>query len=103
MRRRMWTVTALMLLVLALVPRPAAAAAPRTQVRREKTLSGFAAFWDAVRGGLSPQAIFGRLGPGMDPGGNPTSPGSGHSDTGTRPLRPPHPESDLGPGMDPLG
>ena len=102
MRRRVWTVTALLLLVLALVPWPAAAAS-QAQVQREKTLSGFAALWEAVRGVLSPQVIFGRLGPGMDPGGNPTPPGSSPSDTGTRPPRPPHPESDLGPGMDPLG
>jgi len=102
MHRRVWTVTALLLLVLALVPQPAVAAS-QAQVRREKTPSGFAALWEGVRGVLAPQAIFGRLGPGMDPGGTPTPAGSGPSETGTRPSRPPHPESDLGPGMDPLG
>jgi hypothetical protein len=102
MRRRVWTVAAFLLLVLALVPRPAVAASQAQARMESKTRSGFAALWEAVRGVLSPQAIFGRLGPGMDPGGNPTPPGSGPSGAGAR-SRPPHPESDLGAGMDPLG
>lgn len=103
MRRRVWTVAALLLLVLALVPLSARAEA-RAQVRTEtKTPSGLAALWGAVRAVLSPQVIFGKLGPGMDPGGNPTPPGSGPSNTGTRPPRSPHPGSDLGSGMHPFG
>jgi hypothetical protein len=102
MHSRVWIVTALLLLVLALVPRPTAAAS-QAQVRREKTLSAFAALWEAVREVLSPQVIFGRLGPGMDPGGTPAPSANGAMGTGARPSRPPHPESDLGPGMDPLG
>jgi hypothetical protein len=103
MRRRMWTVSAALLLVLALVPWPAAAAS-QTQGRTEsKTRSGFAALWEAVLGVLTPQVIFGRLGAGMDPGGSPAPPTNGAPGIGARPARPAYPDNDLGPGMDLLG
>lgn len=103
MHRRVWTAATLLLLGLALVPRPAPAAF-QAQVGKElRTPTGFAVLWYAARGMLSPQRIFGLLGPGMDPGGSTTPPPNGTLGTGVKPPRPPHPESDLGPGMDPLG
>jgi hypothetical protein len=101
MRRRVWTVAATLLLVLALMPLPVAAATGKTRME-SKTRGGLAVLWEAVLGMLSPHAIFERLGAGMDPGGNPTAPPHGTLGTGGT-SRPPHPESDLGPGMDPLG
>ncbi len=103
MRRRVWTVSAALLLVLALVPRPVAAASQARVNMDSKTRSGFAALWEAVLTVLSPHGIFGSLGAGMDPGGNAVPPTNGAPGTGARPARPAHPDNDLGPGMDPLG
>ena len=91
MRRRPWTLATLLLLALAVVPRPAAAG-ERAAVKPVRSAS--AAFWEGLRY-LPFLSSLRKLGPEIDPAGapKPSSPPAGTS----------VPQSDLGPGMDPWG
>jgi hypothetical protein len=94
MRRRLWILATLLLLALAVVPRPAAAG-ERVAVKPVKTAPGaLAAVWGGLRHLPFLSSLL-KLGPGMDPGGTsvPSSPPAGTS----------IPQSDLGPEMDPWG
>ena len=91
MRRRLWTLTTLLLLALAAAPQPAAAG-ERAIVKPAK--AAFAAFWEGLRH-LPFLSSLRKLGPGMDPAGTP-APSSPPGGTTV-------PQSDLGSEMDPAG
>ncbi len=94
MRRRLSILATLLLLVLAVVPQPAAAV-ERATAKPVKAASGaLAVFWEGLRH-LPLLSSLRKLGPEMDPGGTPkpsNSPGGSSI-----------PQSDLGPEMDPWG
>lgn len=90
-RRRLGTLAALLLLVLFLMPRPAAAGGrelSRPAKRASSTVSRLLAVLN-----LFPAQWIEKLGPEMDPAGL----------TGSNPPSPPPPSTNLGPGMDPFG
>jgi hypothetical protein len=94
MRRRLSIPATLLLLVLAVLPLPAAAG-ERAAVKPVKAAPGaLAVFWEGLRH-LPLLSSLRKLGIGMDPGGSPqpSSPQGGTS----------IPQSDSGPGMDPAG
>jgi hypothetical protein len=90
-RRRLWMSASLLLLVLALLPRPAAAGQRELSPPGKRASTTVSRLWEAVRH-LFPAQWVEKLGPEMDPSGLSSS----------NPPSPP-PTTHLGPGMDPAG
>ncbi len=90
-RRRLWMSASLLLLVLALLPRPAAAGQRVLSPPGKRASATVSRLWETVLY-LFPAQWVEKLGPGMDPFGL----------AGSNPPSPP-PTTHLGPGMDPAG